>query len=335
MRSGPNQYWSTVEMLGADRLEIVRGPNGIIQGADAIGGVVNIISEEPQFTDSKVSHNGQFISRLSSAEHSWTAGFKGNFSTPDWFAELSHIERSFGDLEGGRDIGMQKNTGYDSRGSQFRLSRKLNEDTRFTIGLQNVFMDDVPRTHKTINGLTWGGLTPGSEIWRRLDQERNLSYGKFSWENAGGFADAGLLTLSLHKHEQERNRMKGSVSGLATGGDFQYFGLEDLGFSSRFETDDPWGGRLAYGAEWQRESVHSGGYKFNRSQIKSAELVQGPLAADAHYDRFAFYLSNNFLFGDWSVEPGIRYSSIQADLDRYYLKNSDSSTLQPSEKKKL
>ena len=112
---------------------------------------------------------------------------------------------------------MQENTGYDSRGSQFRLSRKLNEDTRFTIGLQNVFMDDVPRTHKTINGLTWGGLTPGSEIWRRLDQERNLSYGKFSWENAGGFADAGLLTLSLHKHEQERNRMKGSVSGLATG----------------------------------------------------------------------------------------------------------------------
>ena len=333
MRSGPNQYWSTVEMLGANRLEIVRGPNGIIHGADAIGGVVNIISKEPRFTDGEMSHNGQLIGRLSSAEHSWTAGVKGNFSTPDWFAELSHIERSFGDLEGGADIGEQENTGYDSRGSQFRLSRKLNEDTRFTFGFQNVFMDNVPRTHKTINGLTWEGLTPGSEIWRQLDQERNLFYGKFSWEDAGGFADAGLLTLSLHKHEQERQRMRGSVSGLATGGDFQYFGLEDLGFSSRFETDDPWGGRLAYGVEWQRESLYSGGYKFNSSQIKSAELVQGPLAADAHYDRFAFYLSDNFLLGDWSVEPGIRFSSIQADLERYYLKNSDSSTLQPSEKK--
>ena len=88
----------------------------------------------------------------------------------------------------------------------------MNEDTRFIIGFQNVFMDDVPRTHKTINGLTWEGLTPGSEIWRQLDQERNLFYGKFSWEDAGGFADAGLLTLSLHKHEQERNRMKGSSS---------------------------------------------------------------------------------------------------------------------------
>jgi outer membrane cobalamin receptor len=89
-------------MLGADRLEIVRGPNGIIHGADAIGGVVNIISEEPRFTDSETSHNGQIIGRLSSAESSWTAGVKGNLSTPDWFAELSHVERSFGDLEGGK-----------------------------------------------------------------------------------------------------------------------------------------------------------------------------------------------------------------------------------------
>ena len=333
MRSGPNQYWSTVEMLGADRLEIVRGPNGIIHGADAIGGVVNIISEEPRFTDSETSHNGQIIGRLSSAESSWTAGVKGNLSTPDWVAELSHVERSFGDLEGGRETGTQKNTGYDSRGSQFRLSRKLNEDSRFIIGFQNVFMDDVPRTHKTINGLTWEGLTSGSEIWRQLDQERNLFYGKFSWEDAGGLADAGLLSLSVHKHEQERHRMKGSLSGLPTGGDFQYFGLEDLGFSSRFETDDPWGGRLAYGAEWQRESLHSGGYKFNSLQVKSADLAQGPLAADAHYDRFALYLSDNFQLGDWSIEPGIRFSSIQADLERYYLKNNDSSTLQPTDKK--
>ena len=42
MRSGPNQYWSTVEMLRSERIEVVRGSNGIIHGADAIGGVVNL-----------------------------------------------------------------------------------------------------------------------------------------------------------------------------------------------------------------------------------------------------------------------------------------------------
>ena len=333
MRSGPNQYWSTVEMLGADRLEIVRGPNGIIHGADAIGGVVNIISDEPQFTNSEILHNGQFVGRLSSAEHSWTAGLKGVLSTPQWYGELSHVERSFGDLEGGKDIGKQRNTAYDSRFSQFRLARKINEDAQFILGFQNVFMDNVPRTHKTIDGLAWKGLTSGSEIWRRLDQERNLYYGKFSWEDTGGWADAGLLSLSLHKQEQKRYRMKGSTSGVPIGGDFQYFGLEDLGLSLRFETDDPWGGRIAYGGEWHRESLHSGGYKFNSSEIKSTDLVQGPLAADARYNRYAFYLSDTYDVGHWSFEPGIRFSSIQADLERYYLKNNDPLTLQEPEKK--
>ena len=34
MRSGPNQYWSTVETQGSERIEVIRGPNGIIHGAD-------------------------------------------------------------------------------------------------------------------------------------------------------------------------------------------------------------------------------------------------------------------------------------------------------------
>ena len=72
-------------------------------------------------------------------------------------------------------------------------------------------MDDVPRTHKTTDGLDWEGLSKGSEIWRRLDQKRNLYYGRIDWEDIEGFANSGQLILSLHSHYQERNRMKGSA----------------------------------------------------------------------------------------------------------------------------
>ena len=74
-------------------------------------------------------------------------------------------------------------------------------------------MDDVPRTHKTIDGLTWEGLSRGKEIWRRLDQERGLYYGRLAWENVEGIANSGKVTLSLHTHNQERNRMKGDSGG--------------------------------------------------------------------------------------------------------------------------
>jgi hemoglobin/transferrin/lactoferrin receptor protein len=60
MRSGPNQYWSTVLINGKEFIEVLRGTNGAIYGADAIGGVVNILSKEPVFKESKNQFNGRF-----------------------------------------------------------------------------------------------------------------------------------------------------------------------------------------------------------------------------------------------------------------------------------
>jgi hemoglobin/transferrin/lactoferrin receptor protein len=330
MRSGPNQYWSTVELLGSESIEVFRGPGGIMYGADAVGAVVNVLTAKPIFSDISGTQGGHFFGRLSSAERSWTAGVSGTISSPKWFAELSHAEHSFGDLEGGKEIGKQSNTGYDSRGTNFRLSRKINEDASMTFGLQRTVMDDVPRTHKTVDGLTWEGLSPGTEIWRHLDQERNLYYGKLSWEDRGGVMDKGIVTLSLHQHGQERNRMKKATKG----GDFQYFDLNDFGVSSRFESDDLWGGRISYGVEFHTETLSSGGYKFDDNRVRGIDLVQGPLAADAQYDRYAFYLNDSYeMSSGWVVEPGIRFSSVRAELDRYFFNNSDASTIQTPETK--
>ncbi len=331
MRSGPNQYWSTVEILGSERIEIVRGPNGIIHGADAIGGVVNVVSTNPSFSKSEITQGSDFFGRLSSAERSWSVGLVGNVSSSDWFAELSHAERSFGDLDGGRKVGKQINVGYDSRSTNFQLARKTKENNEITLGVQQSFMDDVPRTHKTVDGLTWEGLSPGSERWRRLDQQRSLYFGKFSWKNASGFADQGIATLSLHRHGQERNRMR----KLTNGGDFQFFELDDYGLSVRLKSDDPWGGRIHYGADLHSESLTSGGYLFDDFQVRGSDLFQGTLAAHARYKRYSFYLNDSIDSGSgWIFEPGIRFSSVRAELERYYLKNTDHSTLQAPETKK-
>ena len=333
MRSGPNQYWSTVLINGKESIEVLRGTNGAIYGADAIGGVVNILSKEPIFKESKSQFNGRFTGRIASAEESWSASLLAETKTPGWFAEISHSEQSYGDLSGGKTVGVQKNTGYDTRGTTARLARKLSDNAHFIFGLQKAFMDDVPRTHKTIDGISWEGLSAGKEIWRKLDQERELYYGKLIWEDIGGIADAGQITLSLHSHEQARNRMKGNL-GVATGGDFQKFDLDDYGLSARFESDTIWNSRLSYGAKWHREKLISGGYKFNANSIRTSDLTQGPLAANAEYSRIAFYLQDTFeLDTGFTFQPGIRFSSIQANLKEYYGENDDSTTLLNPEKK--
>lgn len=316
MRSGPNQYWSTVDLLRSGGLEIVRGPHGIRYGTDAVGGVVNVLSGKPRFTEANSLRSANFFGRLSSAESSWTGGLETQWSSPSWALDLSHLERSFGDLEGGHRVGEQSGTGYDSQGTNLRMVRKLSDTHRLAFGFQRVFMDGVPRTHKTVDGLTWQGLTAGTELWRRLDQERKLTYGRLSWEDAGGIADSGSLTLSLHQHGQERNRMK-ATGGIASGGDFQAFDLDDVGFTARFETDDRWGGRLAYGGEMHRESVNSDGYEFDANQAFASILDQGPLAADATYTRYACYLSDTFETANGFVlEPGIRFARFEVEVDK-------------------
>ena len=325
MRSGPNQYWSTVETFGSGKLEVVRGIHGFTYGADAIGGVVNAVPEKAKFHSRGWQQGGELLGRISSAENSWSAGLDSYVSSPEWTAMLAYIERSFGDLEGGREVGKQLNTGYDSRASQVRLYRKLGDDAQLMLGFQNTWMDDVPRTHKTVDSSTWKGLQPGSERWRRLDQERQLYYSKLSWGNHGGPMDEGIITVSLHQHGQERNRMKKSTQG----GDYQFFDLHDFGLSARFETENFGNGKLAYGAEWHRESLQSGGHSFDDNQVKIANLLQGPLAADANYERLGLYLSQTMEteFG-WTVVPGVRFSSVRADLLRYYLSNNDVATLE-------
>ena len=52
MRSGPNQYWGTVDPLALDRVEIFKGPASVLYGSDAIGGTVNAISRSPVVLDS-------------------------------------------------------------------------------------------------------------------------------------------------------------------------------------------------------------------------------------------------------------------------------------------
>lgn len=40
-RDGPNQYWTTVDPLGLERAEVVKGPVSVLYGSDAVGGTVN------------------------------------------------------------------------------------------------------------------------------------------------------------------------------------------------------------------------------------------------------------------------------------------------------
>ena len=47
-RTGPNQYLATVDPFAIQRIEVVRGPASVLYGNGAMGGVIQIITQEPR-----------------------------------------------------------------------------------------------------------------------------------------------------------------------------------------------------------------------------------------------------------------------------------------------
>ncbi len=312
MRSGPNQYWSTVDPYTVERLELVRGPSSVLYGSDAVGGTVNAVTRRAPLgaEDSGLGWDGALFTRYASAEDSWTG--RGEFALhdgDDWGLLLGGTLRDFNDLEGGRDTGIQPATGYEERNADVRFDRYLDNDVTLTLAAQTVRQVDVPRTHKTIFAIPYAGTVAGSELRREQDQVRDLVYGRVSWEGGGGFLDAGEITLSVQRHDEERDRLR-------TGGkrDLSGFSVNDLGLLARFRT--PMGaGRWSWGFEAHQQYVQSWRRDYKNGVLDKVR-VQGPVGDQGSYTTVEAYAQYEQDLGDFTVVPGARLTRVSYAADR-------------------
>lgn len=301
-RDGPNQYWNTVDPLSIRRYEVVKGPGSILYGSDAVGGTVNAITKGPQGYDDGFRSGGRLYYRLSSAERSQVGRVEA-YGTWDHTLGLyvGGSVKNFGDLEGGRDVSTQDETGYGEWDLDFKMEYFLNPDTRLVFAHQTVRQNEVPRTHKTIYGLTWEGLTRGSELARDLWQERDLTYAQLHAENMQGWVESMKLSLSWQEQRERRERLR-------TGGRFdtQGFYVGTLGVSAQFESPSRIG-RLVYGIDYYHDHVNSS---------SSSNPIQGPVGDDASYDLLGVFLQDTIPMHDrLDLILGGRYELARARAD--------------------
>ena len=185
-RDGPNQYWNTVDSFSLERLEVVKGPSSVLYGSDAIGGTVNAITRTPYAYGEEDGAAGRLHYRVSSAEQSHIVRGEASLAPSDTVGILvGATGKTFGELEGGKDTGRQRNTGYDEWAADFKVETFLDDTTRFVAAYQQVRQNDVPRTHRTIHAVPFEGTTVGptiGDVKRDLDQERQLAYAQLYGE---------------------------------------------------------------------------------------------------------------------------------------------------------
>jgi len=321
-RSGPVQYWNTVDPFSIDRLELIKSQGSVLYGSDAVGGTLQAFTKFADFRDHPAGQafvggessyefrsNGQGsqIGRIEAQ-----AGVGGQFGVM-----LGLSAKEFGDIEDSA-LGRMEGTGYPEEDFDLRLDWAVSKDSTLTLAHYYVNQDEVSRWHRTVNNPGWthdGHVTaPGIYSVNTYDQERALTLLRYAGENPA--ANAAIArwsaTLSYQKVNdsefQDRNPSKNDVRAAD-------IDVNTLGFDLTLES--PVGpGALVYGFDYYHDEVASAGFKTKSDRLVLTELL--PIADDSEYDLLG-------VFGQYVWKPvermevttGVRYTYAEALLGRF------------------
>jgi hemoglobin/transferrin/lactoferrin receptor protein len=311
-REGPNQYWSTVDPLSVERLEVVKGPGAVLYGSDAVGGTVNAITQSRQGYGEGFLWDRHACYRFASAEGSHTGRGAISASVDRRFGVLAGgSAKAFGDLEAGRDMGEQRKTGYEEWDADFKAQYFPDADSELVLAHQHVDQDDIWRTHRTVFGQSWHGTTVGDDRKHIFDQDRDLTYLQFRARRIESAVEAVTASVSWQEQEEALDRVRSNRTREKQGFDVSTFGAW-----FQLESPSPFG-RWTYGAEYYHDDVDSFARRYRADGVLSRTEVQGPVADEATYDLIGVFAQDDIPINDaLDLIIGGRYTHAAVNANR-------------------
>lgn len=313
-RSGPNQYWATIDMFLVDRIEVVRGPGSILYGSDAMGGVAAVYTRSRESFQPGFHAGARAHLRFASAEDSLVnrLEFHGNLDDFGWL--IGGTSKQFGDIDAGKHQGLLPYTSWHEFDGDARFTLRLNETSRLDIAYQRARQFDSPRTHRTLSSRSYRGTTVIADPTVRgsrqeeFDQERDLAYAAWSADKLGGWIDSARVVVSGHRQAEERFRARASDGDM----DVENFSVNTAGLLLQFGSPTSFG-YLTWGADTYHDSVQSDRYRVDLPSGTVTRFGRGPVADDATYQLLGAFLQNEIdLSASDILTLGVRYTRAQA-----------------------
>lgn len=149
-RYGPNQYLATIDPLITDRIEVVRGSGSVLHGSDAIGGVVQLFTRNPEFSDHGFKAGGSVMAKWMSQDMEKTGRGEIRLASEKVAFLGGFTYNNFGDIVAGKNIGKQVPTGYTAYSGDGKFRVALSKDNELILAYQYLRQNDVPRYDKII-----------------------------------------------------------------------------------------------------------------------------------------------------------------------------------------
>jgi len=333
-RGGNIQNVISIDPFTIKSTEVIFGPGSVIYGSDAIGGVMNFYTNNPQFskTDS-LEVFGKSNYRYSSANNENTVHVDFNLGKREWAFLSSLTYNNFGDLKMGSHgpTSYLRNNYVVTENGQDRLRENDNAKKQVPTGYDQInVMQKVlfrPNSNWNINLSAYYSETSDYSRYDRLIRPSNdglglrsaeWSYGPQKWfmgnlqyykNGKGKFYDGLKITTAYQNFVESRN-------DRGFGDDIRYGSKENVDAISAnvdFENKRIGNLRLYYGGEYVFNKIGSAGNEFNLET-----MVTSP-SASRYPDNSTWQTLAGYISGELRAKPnftflsGLRYSHVWID----------------------
>jgi outer membrane receptor protein involved in Fe transport len=297
-RAGPNQYFNTIDPNMVERIEVIRGSGAVLYGADALGGVINVVTKSSKLCGFDYA-TGSMVHRFSSADTGYTGrlNVEGSVGSMGVFAGGGYGNYNNLNIGSGADFPagvsdpqLSTSWGYDSGDIKFNYA--LSDCSELIFSLQHYSGNDIFRSDRN----------PANRVEIFDPQLRDLAY--LRWQGCtDGLISTYQITGSFHQLKEDRvDDEFGRVPPRV-----RTFGYADqqTGLTFAFGTDMCDYGWLTYGFDWYHDQIH------DSTATTNGAPATPPYPDDAYYSRYAPYVNWDVWMTDhWLLSAGTRFEHI-------------------------
>ena len=307
-RYGPNQYLNSIDPYTIKHIEIAKGTGSVQYGTDAIGGVVHILTRDPQFATDKPAMHGRVIGKYMTGDMEKTIRGEASYSGKRFALITGIVKKNFGDLVGGDTTDRQFPSGYDEWSLDMKAKFLLKQNIQLTVANQFLQQQNVPVYHKVVlENFAVNEMDP---------QQRLLSYARMNVQGKSSFFKETEITFSFQQTSEGRNSRKNGSNSLKKENDK----INTLGFTTDFfsEFNKVWTANS--GIELYYDKVGSTREDIN-TQTGESSYKRGLYTDKSRYGNNSLYSLHHFRSGRWIVDAGLRFNTFDIRISDSTLGN--------------
>jgi outer membrane receptor protein involved in Fe transport len=299
-RYGPNQYLNTIDPSIISKIELLKGSGSVQYGSDALTGVVNFFTLQPEFMAQK-TFGGQLSARVATEGMELSEEIKMTYASENTGIVFVGANKQFSDMVRGGGLGLQRPTGYNEWDYFGKIRQQLSKTWVLEGLIQTTQQTQVPVFHKVqlenfkINKMDLQKYQRG--YLKAIGQYENPIFKKIE------------LSVSQQTSIEQRKLQKNASTTLRAERDE----INTLGILADVQSQ--------FSSTW---SAHSGIDYFNdrinstREDINltnnSIKALRGLYPNNAGYQYQSVYSIHHLDLDAWQIETGLRFHQNVASL---------------------